>query len=342
MSPTNTVSANPHCIRRPLYLLADIGGTNARFAFVERDNPLPQPIANYEVEDFPSFNGVLNQLEADWPELQQQDAVLKGACLGVAAIPQQREISFTNNAWRFTAASVATRLSCKQVSIINDFAAVARALPAMTADHLQAIGGGEAAPHKPMVVIGPGTGTGVASVVFDQAGAPIVLPGEGGHIDFAPITDIEAKIFKRLRAQFGRVSIERLLCGAGIMNIYRALSEIRDMSVVHRTPEAVGVAAQKGEDSLASETMNTFFSVLGSAAGNAALTLGARGGVYLAGGILPRYIDLLRKSDFRARFLAKGRFADFNAEIATFVVTHPDPGLLGASLICLEESGDGR
>ena len=342
MSPTNTVSANPHYIRRPLYLLADIGGTKARFAFVERDNPLPKSIANYEVEDFPSFNGVLNQLEADWPELQQQDAVLKGACLGVAAIPQQREISFTNNAWRFTAASVATRLSCEQVSIINDFAAVARALPAMTADHLQAIGGGEAAPHKPMVVIGPGTGTGVASVVFDQAGAPIVLPGEGGHIDFAPITDIEAKIFKRLRAEFGRVSIERLLCGAGIMNIYRALSEIRDMSVVHRTPEAVGVAAQKGEDSLASETMNTFFSVLGSAAGNAALTLGARGGVYLAGGILPRYIDLLRKSDFRARFLAKGRFADFNAEIATFVVTHPDPGLLGASLICLEESGDGR
>ena len=108
------------------------------------------------------------------------------------------------------------------------------------------------------------------------------------------------------------------------------------------TPEAVGAAAQQGEDSLASETMNTFFSVLGSAAGNLALTIGARGGVYLAGGIPPRYIDLLRKSDFRARFLAKGRFADFNGEIATFVVIHPDPGLLGAALICLEESGGGR
>ena len=126
------------------------------------------------------------------------------------------------------------------------------------------------------------------------------------------------------------------------MNIYRALSEIRDIPVVHLTPEAVGTAAQQGEDILASETMNTFFSVLGSAAGNLALTLGARGGVYLAGGISPRYIDLLRKSDFRARFLAKGRFADFNGEIATSVVTHPDPGLLGAALICLEESGGGR
>ena len=126
------------------------------------------------------------------------------------------------------------------------------------------------------------------------------------------------------------------------MNIYRALSEIRDMPFVHLTPEAVGTAAQQGEDILASETMNTFFSVLGSAAGNLALTLGARGGVYLAGGISPRYIDLLRKSDFRARFLAKGRFADFNGEIATSVVTHPDPGLLGSARICLEESGGGR
>ena len=342
MLPMNTVPANPHHNRRSLYLVADIGGTNARFAFVERDNPLPQPIANYAVEDFPSFDGVLDQLESDWLELQQQNAVLEGACLAVAAIPEQREISFTNNAWRFTAASVATRLGCEQISIINDFAAVARALPALTADHLEAIGGGEAASHKPKVAIGPGTGTGVASVVFDQAGAPIVLPGEGGHVDFAPITDIEAKILSRLRAQFGRVSIERLLCGAGIMNIYRSLADIRDQTAVHHSPEAVGGAAQLGNDNLAAETMNTFFSVLGSAAGNLALTLGARGGVYLAGGIAPRYIDLLRKSDFRARFLAKGRFADFNGDIATYVVTHPDPGLLGAALICQDDHDDGR
>ena len=159
---------------------------------------------------------------------------------------------------------------------------------------------------------------------------------------FAPITDIETKILSRLRAQYGRVSIERLLCGAGIMNIYRALADIRGLGAEHTTPESVGSAAQAGEDALAGETMNTFFSVLGSAAGNLALTLGARGGVYLAGGIAPQYIDLLRKSDFRARFLAKGRFADFNREIATMVITHPDPGLLGAALICSEGSVDGR
>ena len=322
----------------PAFLVADIGGTNARFAFGFRENPEPRSIANYAVEDFPSFDSVLDQLQHDWGVLQQSDSTFARVCLAVAAIPEQAEISFTNNAWRFTAESVATRLNCPHITIINDFAAIARALPALRAEHLESIGGGHREPGKPMVAIGPGTGTGVASLAFDSRGAPIVLPGEGGHVDFAPITDIEAKILSRLRAQYGRVSIERLLCGAGIMNIYRALADIRGAPSSHLTPEAVGSAAQQGEDALSVETMNTFFSVLGSAAGNLALTLGARGGVYLAGGIAPRYIDLLRKSDFRARFLAKGRFADFNGEIATMVVTHPDPGLLGAALVCAESA----
>ena len=331
--PTGTVSADSQA-----FLVADIGGTNARFAFAYRDDPVPQSIANYAVEDFPSFDSVLDQLQHDWGVLKQSEAPFSHVCLAVAAIPEQPEISFTNNAWRFTAESVATRLGCPNISIINDFAAVARALPALAPEHVESIGGGQVQHSKPMVAIGPGTGTGVACLAFDRQGVPIVLPGEGGHVDFAPITDIEAKILSRLRAQFGRVSIERLLCGAGIMNIYRALADIRGVPSEHLTPEAVGSAAQQGDDPLSVETMNTFFSVLGSAAGNLALTLGARGGVYLAGGIAPRYIDLLRKSDFRARFLAKGRFADFNGEIATMVVTHPDPGLLGAALVCAESA----
>ena len=329
--PTGTVSADSQA-----FLVADIGGTNARFAFAYRNDPVPQSIANYAVEDFPSFDSVLDQLQHDWVMLKQSETPFSRVCLAVAAIPEQAEISFTNNAWRFTAESVAARLDCPSISIINDFAAVARALPALAPEHVESIGGGQVQQGKPMVAIGPGTGTGVASLAFDRQGVPIVLPGEGGHVDFAPITDIEAKILSRLRAQYGRVSIERLLCGAGIMNIYRALADIRDVPSVYLTPEAVGSAAQQGDDPLSVETMNTFFSVLGSAAGNLALTLGARGGVYLAGGIAPRYIDLLRKSDFRARFLAKGRFADFNGEIATLVVTHPDPGLLGAALVCAE------
>lgn len=317
-----------------LFLLADIGGTKARFAFAHRGDLVPQSIANYAVEDFPSFDSVLTQLERDWGILKRSDITPLCVCFAVAAIPEQPEISFTNSVWRFTAQSLAARFNCPHTSIINDFAAVARALPALTAEDLESIGGGQAQPGKPMVAIGPGTGTGVASLAFDSKGGPIVLPGEGGHADFAPITDIEAKILNQLRAQYGRVSIEHLLCGAGIMNIYRALALIHGAPSIHLTPEAVGSAAQQGDDKLSIETMNTFFSVLGAVAGNLALTLGARGGVYLAGGIAPCYVDLLRKSDFRARFLAKGRFADFNAEIATMVVTHPEPGLLGAALTC--------
>ena len=327
---------------RRLFLIADIGGTNARFAFLEPGSLIPQPIASYAVDDLTSFDEVLDHLERDWSVLREPDTSLERVCMAVAAIPDQREIIFTNNAWRFTTADVAARLSCPNILIINDFAAVARALPALDSTHLEAIGGGSVQDQKPMVAIGPGTGTGVASLVFDPMGRPMVLAGEGGHVDFAPITNIEAEIFSRLRVQNGRVSIERLLCAAGIMNIYRALADIRGLPAQHTTPESVGIAAQAGADTLAGETMNTFFSVLGSAAGNLALTLGARGGVYLAGGIAPRYIDLLRKSDFRTRFLAKGRFADFNSEIATIVVKHPAPGLLGASLICSEGSWDRR
>ena len=334
---TSTQSKNT----RRFYLLADIGGTNARFAFAEPSNPSPVTIANYAVTQFPTFEGVLNQLKHDWDEYAQEGACVERVCLAVAAIPEQREISFTNNSWRFTKAGVAAQINCAEINIVNDFAAIARSLPALEPQHLEQIGAGTVQIGQPMVAIGPGTGTGVATVVFDERGAPMVLPGEGGHVDFAPITDIEAQVLARLRAQFGRVSIERLLCGAGIMNLYRALGDIRGLAATLLSPEAVGSAARQGDDALATETMNTFFSVLGSAAGNLALTLGARGGVYVAGGIAPQYIDLLRRSDFRARFLAKGRFADFNGGIASFVVTHPDPGLLGAALICEGAIADG-
>ena len=319
-----------------IFLVADIGGTNARFALAHCDNPVPQYVANYAVGDFQSFDSLLAQLVGDLENLNQSDVAPVSVCFAVAAIPEQPEISFTNNAWRFTAKSVAARLKCTNISIINDSAAVARALPALKAEHLQYIGGGRIQAGKPKLVISPGTGTGVATLAFDSEGGPILLPGEGGHVDFAPINYVEAQIFSRLRAQYGRVSIERLLCGPGIMNIYSALADIRDLPNTHATPEAVGFAAQRGDDSLSVETMETFFSVLGSASGNLALTLGARGGVYLAGGIAPLYVDLLRKSDFRARFTAKGRFADFNRQIATMVITHPNPGLIGAALVCAE------
>ena len=150
-------------------------------------------------------------------------------------------------------------------------------------------------------------------------------------MDFAPVTNVEAAVLDFLRARYGRVSIERLCCGDGITNIYQALADYRGHSVEHATAAQIGLAATQTEDALARETMAMFFAVLGAAAGNFAVTVGARGGIYIAGGIVPRYLDLLRRSDFRARFLAKGRFADYLSDIPTYVVTHDQLGLLGAA-----------
>ncbi|MEC8159418.1 MAG: glucokinase [Pseudomonadota bacterium] len=316
---------------KPHYLVGDIGGTNARFAYVTPEQARPQTLAKYRVADFQNFDEVMARLINEWQELGLPKAGPEKTCLAVAAPPNLETISFTNSPWRFNHALLTRHLINSSIEIINDFAAVARALPALSCADVEQIGVGVVEAGQPMVSIGPGTGTGVASVIFDQTGAPLVLQGEGGHVDFAPITDMEFEVLKRLRARYGRVSIERLLCGAGIVNIYQALAEIRGVQPDFSKPGDIGAAAQQ-ESPLASEAMGMFFAVLGSSAGNLALTTGAVGGVYVAGGIAPRYIDLLRKSDFRARFLAKGRFADYNTNIGTFVITHDDPGLLGAAL----------
>jgi glucokinase len=215
--------------------------------------------------------------------------------------------------------------------VVNDFAAVARSLPLLEPKDTVQIGAGEAQAGGVMVAIGPGTGTGVASLVLDGAGEPLVVPGEGGHVDFAPVGDIEIAVLQYLRGRFERVSIERLLSGDGLLSLYRALCDIHGHGIALSTPEAVGKAAQAHSDPMAAEAMAVFFAVLGSVAGDLALTLGARGGVYIAGGIVPRYVELLRHSQFRSRFESKGRFSEHNKVIPSLVVTHPNPGLLGVA-----------
>lgn len=313
-------------------LVGDIGGTNARFAFLRPGDARPTELAKYRVSDYDNMHDVLAQLVRDWGAADLPNNGPEHTCLAVAAPPHLSTVSFTNSPWRFDRKLLASHLGQSSISIINDFAAVARALPALTQTDVEQIGEGRSEVAKPMVALGPGTGTGVATVTFDASGNTIVLQGEGGHVDFAPITDVEFEILRKLRGRYGRVSIERLLCGAGIVNIYQALSEIRGLAADLAEPGAIGEAARAG-DKLAAETMAIFFAVLGSSAGNLALTAGARGGVFIAGGIAPRYIDLLRQSDFRARFLAKGRFGDYNAAIPTSIITHTDPGLLGAALM---------
>ena len=313
------------------HLIGDIGGTNARFGIVSGTDATHHTIGNYPVAAYPDFDGVLAELRRDIAAAGFDLDRGVDACLAVAGPTNRPTIAFTNSPWHFDRALLSERLGLTTVHIINDFAAAARATPLLDSAELEQVGGGAAVDGAPRVVMGPGTGLGVAGLLANPNGSYTVIAGEGGHVDFAPVTDIEAAVLNRLRARFGRVSIERLCCGNGIVNIYQALADYRQVSSSHDTAAAIGAAAQGAHDPLAGETMALFFAVLGAAAGNFALTFGARGGVYVAGGIVPRYLDLLRCSDFRARFLAKGRFADYLAEIPTYLVLHEQLGLLGAA-----------
>ena len=313
------------------HLIGDIGGTNARFGLTPDGITAFQHIETYQVANYPDFSDVLVHLMSDVYRMGLAEGAPLSACFAVAGPPHLETVSFTNSSWRFNRDLISARTGVARTHIINDFAAVARALPALQHHDLIQIGEGSPQPNSARVALGPGTGLGVGAVIDCKHASPTVISGEGGHVDFAPVTDVEAAVLKHLRARFGRVSIERLCCGDGIVNIYQALANYRGVSPEMTRAADIGEAAQLGDDPLARETMAMFFSVLGGAAGNFALTFGALGGVFIAGGIAPRYIDLLRRSDFRARFLAKGRFADYLSAIPTYVVTHSGIGLLGAA-----------
>jgi len=314
------------------HLIGDIGGTNARFGLHEAGTQGYRNIATYQVADYPDFGDVLSHLMIDAQRLGLAEGAPESACFAVAGPPHMETVSFTNSGWRFNRELVKQKTGAGSVQIINDFTAVARALPALEATDLIQVGQGNPQTGAPRVALGAGTGLGVAALLECQHGSPVVVTGEGGHVDFAPVTDVEGAVLKFLRARFGRVSLERLCCGDGIVHIYQGLANYRGQPPVLTRAADVGEAAQRGDDPLAREAMAMFFSVLGSSAGNFALTFGGLGGVYIAGGVVPRYIDLLRRSDFRARFVAKGRFADYLSAIPTYVITHENTGLLGAAL----------
>lgn len=314
------------------HLVGDIGGTNARFGINRGSQGDYQSVANYKVADYPDFSDVLRHLMQDIARLGLAQGAPSAACFAVAGPPHCDTVSFTNSSWRFTRDTIHQETGVNHVHIINDFAAVARALPAITDSELVQIGGGQRNDAAPKVALGAGTGLGVGALLHNTNQTPIVVTGEGGHVDFAPVTDVEAAVLQYLRSRYGRVSIERLCCGDGIVNVYQALADYRGLTPQLSSAADIGRAAQSETDPLAREAMAMFFAVLGASAGNFALTFGALGGVYIAGGIVPRYLDLLRRSDFRARFLAKGRFADYLSAIPTYVITHEATGLLGAAL----------
>jgi glucokinase len=304
-------------------LLADIGGTNARFALQRAGGEGYADIEVLACGDYPTIEAAVRAYLARATE-RGLAADVQHAAIAIANPVEGDEVGMTNHCWRFSIAALKTALGLDTLVVVNDFAALAMALPHLSAAQRQPIGGGAAQAGKPIGLIGPGTGLGVSGVV--PCGERwIALAGEGGHVSFAPVTKQEMKILQALWEEFGHVSAERLLSGPGLELIHRALAGQR-LSAPEITSRALD-----GSSIACRETVETFCAVLGSVAGNVALTLGATGGMYIAGGIVPRLGALFTGSRFRERFEGKGRLASYLARIPTWLVTEEYPALRGVA-----------
>ncbi|MBV9815222.1 MAG: glucokinase, partial [Alphaproteobacteria bacterium] len=223
-------------------------------------------------------------------------------------------------------------LAFERLEVINDFTALALALPRLSAGDRQPVGGGAAAAGAPIGVLGPGSGLGVSGLVPSGVGW-IALTGEGGHATMAAASDREGAVLDHMRRHFAHVSAERTLSGPGLVNLYNSLAAIDGVPAKNYSAAQITDLAMRAEDPLCVETTTMFCAMLGTIAGNLALTLGARGGVYIGGGIVPKLGQTFIASPFRARFEAKGRFRAYLEAIPTFVVTHPLPAFLGCAAL---------
>lgn len=308
-------------------LIGDIGGTNARLALVSPGDITPYEVINLACADYPSVTEAIQ----DYLDRVgvSADKAPRQACLAFACPVHAERVKMTNNPWHFEKSEVRQTLKLSLFKVINDFTAQALGVPHVEADHLVEVQRGTGEPHSARLIIGPGTGLGVAGV-FPGQHAWIPLPTEGGHVTFAPTDDTERALLDRLLTRHSRVSVERILCGHGLLELYQAHCELANQPPACDTPAKVTQAAN-WQDPIATATVLRFLKILGDVCGDAALTLGARGGVYLCGGIVPRLLDWLPRSELRQSFINKGRMGAYNADIPVSVVTHPWTGLLGAA-----------
>lgn len=310
-------------------LIADIGGTHVRFALVEPGRGPGEPTVLRCADYAGPAQAARAFLSAMAPDRQPG----RGA-FAVASPITGDWVDLTNSAWRFSIDEVRRDLGFERLEVVNDFTAVALSARYMGGEHLVKLGGDMAAPDAPIAVLGPGTGLGVSGIVPAGGGEWTALATEGGHVTMAAADDHEAAILAFLRHRFDHVSAERVLSGPGLVNLYEAICHLRGRTAAYTTPAAISQRGLDGACPLCAETLETFFRMLGTVAGNLALSLGARGGVYIAGGILPRMSDALAGSGFRARFEDKGRFRPYLEPIPAWLIVHPQPAFIGLAGLC--------
>jgi glucokinase len=310
-------------------LVADIGATHARFAL----EVAPGVLREAEVLRCDDYSGIV-------PLLHAYLAHHPGTKIAHAAFALANPISgdmirMTNRDWKFSTEAVRRELGLQTLLIVNDFTALAMAVPGLKPTDLMQVGGGEMQPNAVAGVLGPGTGLGVSGVIPTVDGF-VTLGSEGGHVNFAPADEREFAILQYAWREWPHVSNERLISGPGLELIHRALAQRNGVQAPPRTAaDIVGAALEQG-DALCLEVLECFAGMLGGAAANLAVTLGAFGGIFIGGGIVPRIAEWFASSPFRARFEAKGRFTDYLAQIPTYVIMTPNPALQGVAAILSE------
>ena len=316
-------------------VVADIGGTHARFAIADIENgeiASLTPPTTLATADHPSF-------QIAWEVFGEQlDRPLpRAAAIAVAAPINDELINLTNNPWIIRPPQIREKLAVDRYTLVNDFAAVAHAVAMVGPDRFRHITGPETQlPQFGVIsVIGPGTGLGVAALVCEN-GKFQVLATEAGHCDFAPRDAVEDRILQTLRAVHGRVSVERIVSGPGLRAIFEVLSEMENRPMPLGDDKALWKLALEGKDSIAIAALDRFFLTLGTVAGDIALAHGA-GAVVMAGGLGLRLTDHIAASGFADRFTSKGRYRGLMESLPVKLITHPEPGLLGAAAAFIQE-----
>lgn len=319
-------------------LIGDIGGTNARLALASRDRPGFSDELQLSCADFESAHAAIDHF------LKEKGAATpKIVCLAAAGPVVNGSVRFTNNHWSLSVNDLADHYKGARIELLNDFEAIARSIPFLEDADCQHVGlpesAGLPADDYTVGIVGPGTGLGAVGLKRVH-GVSVPIAGEAGHIGFAPATQVQLEILMVLRERFDRVSSERLVCGRGLENIHWALGRVHGQDWPQRSAEDIFAAVDANKDGRASEAVQMFFEILGQVAGDFALAIGANDGVYIAGGIVPRYPDLFANSRFRSGFENKGRYRSLMEAIPTRLIIHKHPGLLGAAVVASSMAQD--
>ncbi|CAJ0992132.1 glucokinase [Pantoea sp. Nvir] len=313
-------------------LVGDVGGTNARLALCEVETGSISHTKTFLTSDYDSLEAVIRYY------LGEQKSEVKDGCIAIASPITEDWVDMTNHEWAFSTRKMKTTMGFNHLEIINDFTAVSMAIPMLKTENVIQFGGSEPMKDKPIAIYGAGTGLGVSHLIHVDK-RWISLPGEGGHIDFAATSNEENSILEVLRAEMGHVSAERVLSGAGLVNIYRAIVKTDKRVPENLKPKDVSERALAESCIDCRRALSLFCVMMGRFGGNLALNLGTFGGVYIAGGIVPRFLEFFKSSGFRAAFEDKGRFRDYVSRIPVYMVIHDQLGLLGAGAHLRQQLG---